>query len=239
MDYSQLIDTMIIFVVLMVIGYCGARMNALTADFSKAASKLVMNVFLSASVLNSVIGQRPDLETRQLLYTLLVLSLVLLLCYVLGALVVRLFKMGGDIAPIMELLLTVPNTMFVGLPIVQELYGPTAVLYMAISCIPFNVLLYSYGIWRLKSGKGLEGGRMRIRDMMTVPLIVTLISVVVFAFNIKLPPFAVRLTTTLSNATMPMSMEGMRTALVDRQVPIKRATRASEAPMPTHRWRTK
>ena len=39
--------------------------------------------------------------------------------------------------------------------------------------------------------------------------------------------------------SIPWSISGMRTILVDRQARIKTATSATEASIHTHRWRTK
>lgn len=205
MDYTQLINTMIVFVIMMTIGYVGARKKVLTPDFTQAASKLVLNVFLSASVLNSVIGDQPELSAAQLWHVILMTALALLLCYVLGSVVMKLCLKGDDNA-IIELLMDVPNTMFVGLPIVQELFGSTAVLYLAMSCIPFNMVLYGYGVWRLKSSKGGDGTRMRLKDVITVPLIATVVSLFVFFFHIPVPGAVNKLITSLAPATMPISM---------------------------------
>lgn len=205
MDYTQLLNTMVVFVVLMTIGYVGARKNVLTAEFTKGANKLVLNVFLSASVLNSVIGDQPEMSASQLWHVILLTTLAIVICYIVGAMMVRVLKIKND-AAITELLMSVPNTMFVGLPIVQELFGSTAVLYLAMSNIPFNVLLYSYGVWRLKSSKGEDGEKVRIKDMLSVPLIATLISLFIFFLRIPVPGAIVKLTTTMAPATMPLSM---------------------------------
>lgn len=205
MDYTQLINTMIVFIAMMTIGYVGARKKVLTPEFSQAASKLVLNVFLTASVLNSVIGDQPELSAAQLWHVMMLTTLALLLCYVLGALIMR-FCLKGEDNAIIELLMDVPNTMFVGLPIVQELFGSAAVLYLAMSCIPFNVLLYGYGVWRLKSSKGGKGARMRVKDVVTVPLVATVLSLFVFFFRIPIPGAAEKLITSLAPATMPISM---------------------------------
>ena len=96
--------------------------------------------------------------------------------------------------------------MFIGLPLIQSLYGATAVLYCALSCIPFNVLLYSYGVWRLKSGKSVGGGGIRVRDVLSIPLIATLVALVIFLFDIRLPMILTDLISSTSAATMPLSM---------------------------------
>lgn len=206
MDYTQLLNTMIVFVVLMTIGYVGARKKIFGSEFTQASSKLVLNVFLTASVLNSVTGDQPNLSASQLWHVMLLTSLSIVLCYILGAIVIRIFSPGSDNSAIMELLTSVPNTMFVGLPVVQELFGSTAVLYIAMSCIPFNVLLYSYGVWRLKSSKGGKGERIRIKDVITIPFIATIVSLFVFFFHVPMPGAAAKLINILAPATMPISM---------------------------------
>ena len=206
MDYTQLLNTMIVFVVLMTIGYVGARKKIFGSEFTQASSKLVLNVFLTASVLNSVTGDQPNLSASQLWHVMLLTSLSIVLCYILGGIVIRIFSPGSDNSAIMELLTSVPNTMFVGLPVVQELFGSTAVLYIAMSCIPFNVLLYSYGVWRLKSSKGSKGERIRIKDVITIPFIATVVSRFVFFFHIPMPGAAAKLISILAPATMPISM---------------------------------
>ena len=206
MDYTQLLNTMIVFVVLMTIGYVGARKKIFGSEFTQASSRLVLNVFLTASVLNSVTGDQPNLSASQLWHVMLLTSLSIVLCYILGAIVIRIFSPGSDNSAIMELLTSVPNTMFVGLPVVQELFGSTAVLYIAMSCIPFNVLLYSYGVWRLKSSKGGKGERIRIKDVITIPFIATVVSLFVFFFHIPMPGAAAKLINILAPATMPISM---------------------------------
>ena len=205
MSFSALISKMITFVVLMLVGYICARRKVLDKNFARSLSFLVMNVFLSCAVLNSVIGDRPSLTGADMIHVLLLLTVMVLLAYVLSAVAVRVLGMHDENAPIYELLMGVMNTMFIGLPVIQSIYSPTAVLYCALGCIPFNVFLYSYGVWRLKSGKNLGGG-LRLHDALTIPLIATFVALIIFAFDIKLPSFVVELISSTSDATMPVSM---------------------------------
>lgn len=207
MDLMNLISKMITFIVLMLVGYIGARRKLLDNTFARALSKLVMDLFLTCTIINSVISERPALSSDQLLHVMAILSLTMVIIYGGAAVFTKLLRIKGENAPVFELLVSVTNNMFIGLPIVQGLYGATAVLYCALSCIPFNILLYSYGVWRLKSGRQLadkEG--MRVRDVLTIPLIATLAALVIFIFDIKLPMVLTDLITSTSAATMPVSM---------------------------------
>ena len=94
--------------------------------------------------------------------------------------------------------------MFIALPIAEAIYGNYAVFIISISCIPFNIFLYSYGVWRLKNKGG--GGSIRIRDIFCIPLIATLVGLLIVMAHIPVPQALKGVFASLSGATMPMSM---------------------------------
>ena len=203
MDVSVLIPKMIVFVVLMVIGYLCAKTNFAGREFTKDASKMVINVFMSATIINSVLVSDARLSGGELLQVMLVLCMCVGVCWVLAAISCRLVGLG-DKAPLFELLIAVMNNMFIALPVVDTLFGSQAVFYCSLSCIPFNILLYTFGIYRLQGGEGK--GSVRLRDIFSVPLLATLAALVIFLLQPPVPPVLKELASTMSAATMPLSM---------------------------------
>lgn len=203
MDVSVLIPKMIVFVVLMVIGYLCAKTNFAGREFTKDASKMVINVFMTATIINSVLVSDACLSGGELLQVMLVLCMSVGVCWVLAAISCRLVGLG-DKAPLFELLIAVMNNMFIALPVVETLFGSQAVFYCSLSCIPFNILLYTFGIYRLQGGEGK--GSVRLRDIFSVPLLATLAALVIFLLQPPVPPVLKELASTMSAATMPLSM---------------------------------
>lgn len=207
MDFISLFSKFVTFIALMLVGYVGARRKVFAPAFAKSLSWLVINVFLSLTILNSVTSNSPELSGGQILNVLAMTSIAMLIGYVLAFIIVRIFKIRTDNTPVFQLLVSVPNTMFVGMPIVQSVYGSTAVLYCALSCIPFNVLLYTWGVLILRRGKSAAGGAgIRLKDMLTTPLIFTLAALAVFALKLPLPTLVADLVSTGAAATVPTSM---------------------------------
>ena len=203
MDVSVLIPKMIVFVVLMVIGYLCAKTNFAGREFTKDASKMVINVFMSATIINSVLVSDARLSGGELLQVMLVLCMSVGVCWVLAAISCRLVGLG-DKVPLFDLLIAVMNNMFIALPVVETLFGSQAVFYCSLSCIPFNILLYTFGIYRLQGGEGK--GSVRLRDIFSVPLLATLAALVIFLLQPPVPPVLKELASTMSAATMPLSM---------------------------------
>ena len=203
MDFSMLLIKFVIFIVLMFLGYYYARKKIIGPDFAKSGSKLTMDVFMSASVINSVLVNPPQLSGGELALTLLILSIGLSLSYIVSAVLVRVLPGKRKDAAVLELLMAVPNTMFIGLPVIQEVLGSEAVFYVALSSLPFNLFLYSYGVLRLKGGKG---AKINFKDFFCIPLLATVVSTVIFLLRIDMPLVVDELVSTMSAATMPLSM---------------------------------
>lgn len=79
---------------------------------------MVINVFMTATILNSVLVTDTRLSGGELAEVMLVLSLAIVVGWVLGAIGCRLLRLG-ERAPLFELLVGVMNNMFIALPVVE------------------------------------------------------------------------------------------------------------------------
>ncbi|MER2151619.1 MAG: AEC family transporter [Candidatus Limivicinus sp.] len=204
MELAALLNKMIIFIALMVIGYVLARRGLFGPDFTKTASSLVLNVFMVGTILSSMISTGAEHDIRDLAHILFLTFVMTAFGYVVSAVAVRLMPMEKDLKAPAEILMAAGNNMFIALPIAEAIYGSYAVFIVSVSCIPFNMLLYSYGVWRLK-GSG-EGKGLRIREMFSIPLIATLFGMLLILLRVPVPQAVRGLLSSLSGATMPMSM---------------------------------
>ena len=203
MELSTLLGKMLVFAVLMLIGYLMARRGVIGPAFTRTASSLVLNVFMVGTILNSMISTGAERDLSNLPEIILMTFMMTLIGYATAWLVTRLVRIEPDNAPSFEILMGVGNSMFIALPIAGALYGAYAVFIVSLSCIPFNVFLYSYGVWRIR---GTESGKLRVKDMFSIPLIATLLGLLILVLDLSVPKVIVDIFSSLSGATMPMSM---------------------------------
>ncbi len=205
MDLSALLNKMLIFLVLMVIGYGMAHRGKMDRGSVKIISGLTLNVFMTGSILNSVLSGEVELSWAELGRILLVVWVMQLLGYLIAWLVTLVVPTDREHKPLFELLMSMGNSMFVGLPIVDALFpGTQAVFYVSLSCLPFNVLLFTYGVWRMQSGR--ENCRLRLKDILSVPLLAAVAALLLFVLKPPLPAAIRGLISTLAGATTPLSM---------------------------------
>lgn len=219
MNLSSVITKMGVLVLLMLIGYLCAKIGLTNAESNKHASRIVMNVLLVGTILNSVINVDPTLSNKEILlfFGLIVLEFVVLgivAWFFPGILGIR----GADKGPSRNIILFMNNG-FVGLPVVQVAFGTEAVFYASLSNIPFNILLYTVGIAQLR---GTEGGeKFRLKDIVNAPMAATFAAVILFLARIHVPVFIADTISSLAGATIPMSMIIIGTSLGG--IPVKSA----------------
>ena len=136
-----LISKLAILLFMIILGYVGARKGIFNEAFTKTASSLTINVFLIGTILSSVITDIPDIPASSLGWMVLITAIDIALCCVVGILGALPFRKRTDKEPLIMLLAALPNSMFVGAPIVQELYGGMGVFCSPAcrstsSCIP-------------------------------------------------------------------------------------------------------
>ena len=227
MNFSALLRTIPSLLAIMLIGYTGARSGKLGPGFTKSASYLVSNILLSCSIFNSICGNVPDLSGDLILKALLIMTASLAVCFIVSGISTIIVKRRGyDPAPF-ELSLSIVNALLIGLPIIQQVYGDLAVLYTGLFAVPLNLLLYTYGVWRLDSTGSSAGGGFKMKTIMTPCTIVTLIAIFLFAFRVRVPGVILQFSTYVGSATVPMSMivigtmmasEGLMDAFFDKRV---------------------
>ncbi len=226
MELASLFETCFVICALMLVGFFGARRNVFPSGFSKALSLLLVNVFLVATIFQSICAEETEITASELPHVLLIISLMHVLCYALGYITLRLFgkRLHADVS--LELSIGVMNNLLVGLPILQALYGPTAVLFAGLTSLPFNLLLYIYGVWRLSAGRDAAGA-FRVKDVLSTCVVSTLLALVFFVFSLPVPNAVDRLLSVTASCSMPLSMivigitmggERLRDALGDLRV---------------------
>ncbi len=204
MEIAALLNKMVVFILLMLIGYLLAIRGVIGKDFTKTASRLVIDVFMVGTILSAILSPGGDISIGSLREILILTFITMILGFLVAMMICRFLHLPSDRAPAYEILMALGNSMFIALPIAGSLYGAYAIFIVSVSCIPFNVILYSYGVWKMKGGG--RGRGIRFREMLSVPLITTLVGILLLALSIPVPEAARELFSALGGATMPMSM---------------------------------
>ena len=151
----------------------------------------------------------------------------------------RLLRTHGEDVATTRLSAAFGNVGFVGLPVVAAIFGDEMVFFASLCNVPFNLALYSIGAAQLAGG---SGARFDWRQVLNMPVIATLLSVVLLLSRIHVPAVIADTISTLSGATIPLSMliigtslgaVSVRAALTDWRVYAIAAVRLLVCPLLT------
>lgn len=108
----------------------------------------------------------------------------------------------------------IPNIGYMGYPIVSAVFGEEALLSMMIYTIPFNIMIFSYGIYILNPNR-----EWSIKKMLNPNIIAIFIGIVFGLAGIKLPTLVENIVVSAKVCMSPLAM--VLTGFVLASVPLK------------------
>lgn len=102
---------------------------------------------------------------------------------------------------IFTMLAMMPNAGFVGTPIIQALYGDEGILYLAAFLVGFNVVMWTVCLFLFTGKKGIM-----FKTLLNPGLLASLVGVVLFYAQIRLPQALLSAFSQLGALTTPLSM---------------------------------
>ena len=98
--------------------------------------------------------------------------------------------------------LLLANTAFLGIPICEALFGPTAAFYAVIYDFGLTIVGFSLGVWLLSGGKAGDW-----KSMLLNPLVIgVLLGLIVATTGVEFPSWLTNPLSTVGQATLPIAL---------------------------------
>lgn len=201
-----LLQQMIIMFLLMSVGFVGSKIGMITEETSKRLSAIVVNIANPAMILVSGISDER-MEGRELLSLTVVILAIYAVLLLLAYLLPVLLRVDPKSRGVYQAMTVFSNIGFMGYPIIAALYGSSAILYGALYSIPFNILIYTFGVSALrKKENGEEKKKLSLKEVLNIGVIMSIISLILYLWQIRVPGFLTDTLNYLGNLTAPLSM---------------------------------
>ncbi|MGN1398824.1 MAG: AEC family transporter [Erysipelotrichaceae bacterium] len=144
--FIKMMNLQIELLILMLIGFGVKKLKVIDSNQQKGLSELLINVILPATIIKSFISQQnTSLEVFKTSAVMMLVCLTIQIVIMLAAPLLQKF-FDKDKAKIMEYGLLVSNSSFVGLPVIEYMFGSQAVMYASIYLIPMRFSMWTVGI---------------------------------------------------------------------------------------------
>ena len=192
-----LIKQVFIMFVLMAVGFVAYRKQILSNQGTKDIGKLLLNVAIPMIVISNFCVEKSAEKTAELFES----ALLSFLCMALSVAFAYLAYHKKD--RIAEFSAAFSNAGFIGIPLVQAIFGSGAVFYISVMIVLINVLQWTYGVYTITDDKSV----MDFKKIMKNPLILSVgIGIVIYFLNIRLPKIAMDIISSISAINTPLAM---------------------------------
>ncbi|AEB76378.1 transporter [Clostridium botulinum] len=191
-----------ILTILILVGFYAKKKKYINDSVNKGFSDILINITSPCLILisfNFKFSNEMFLNIGKIIIFSSIIHIVLL---ILGK-VFYLKYYNKDQQNVLKFLTLFPNCGFIGYPVLQGVYGNKAILYASIFSIPYNLLLWTYGIRLFCKNRNNTN---IIKQLLSPPLIAIILGLIMFVFSIKLPYPIYRSIEMLGNMTAPIAM---------------------------------
>lgn len=212
-----MLQQMVVLFLVMLVGFLAYRKGFIDDSTGKKLSSIVVNIANPALILSSILSMDGTVTGQELMTTVVIAAGLFGGLLLISVFVPALFRVEKQSYGAYRVMTVFSNIGFMGFPIISSVYGASALLYATLFLIPYNILIYTYGIHTMRSGKAGEKTGIRLGQILNIGVLACILAIFLFAFHVRLPDFLASVITMLSNLTAPLSMMviGASMAVID------------------------
>lgn len=199
-------------------GFGAKKLKIIRNEMNESLINLVLFVMLPALIITSM---NYDFSPEMLIKSgkiLLISITIYLAVMVLSFGIPRLIRGPKTQTVIYQYAFIFVNVAFMGYPVVNSVYGDLGVFYTAIFNLPFNLFIWTFGLWLLTKDheefRG-EASNFSWKRFINPATVAILIGFLLFLFSIRLPRLVYDTLEILAGSTMPLSMIFIGSILAD------------------------
>ena len=140
-----MLQQMIVMFLMMAVGYLCYKKQILTEEVSRKVSAIVVNVANPCMILSSALTDQ-QMQGKELLQTLAIVAMMYAFLLLVAQLLPGILHIQKESRGAYAAMTVFANVGFMGFPVLAAMYGNGALLYGAVFQIPFNILIYTYGV---------------------------------------------------------------------------------------------
>ena len=215
MNAPVVFQQMVIMFMLMGLGFGLARGKVFSKKAPSDFSKMIIEVCNPALMVSSALNRDNAASKSDLLLAVLIAVIYYAVLIGVSVVIPKLFKLKKTEAVSYQLLSVYGNIGFMGIPLISAVMGNSAIIYLSVFMIVFNLLLYTHGIAVLTGkSKGFAW-----RKMINPGTVSASMAMVIYLADISVPPMLNQMLQYVGQCTTFIAMAVVGMAL--SKIPVK------------------
>ena len=204
MNFLTLFSKMIVLFTFVGVGLLCEKLGFIDDHSAKKLNKLVIHVCAPCLIVHSVLGSELTYAMSDILMLIVYGVIFNLLTLAVAFIVTDALRTRVEERRSYRFIINFSNCVFMGYPIVAAVFGDGAVFLASVCCIPYNIFLYCIGVVLL-CGKG-SGAREFFKRLFNPAFFATILSLIIFFLDIKIPEPIGDVFGYLGNMVVPLAL---------------------------------
>lgn len=206
----EVLQQIFVLFLLILVGIIARKSGVVSDDFRKDLSKFIIYVAMPVFIVNAIgisfqgrnIKNVIGISNKLILLSLLMYALAIGLSFIMA----RFMKVNIDERNVMQYSIVFSNVGFMGYPVIDVLYGTEGVFYAAIYNLPFNVFVWTIGVYLISRGKDNSKDTKLLNKVLNPGVVSIIIGFALFIFDIRLPYTLTQSIQLIGGLTTPLAM---------------------------------
>lgn len=203
------ISGVLIILVMIAIGYILTKRNWFDPKSARLLTRLVTQISLPAYMVVTITQKFKAHELLQIIPDLRFPVLSMMILMVLAMILVQVFQIKRSRRGLFTSMFFNSNTVFVGLPINQALFGDKAIPYILIYYMANTTIFWTLGVYLIQKDGNLNVKfdlKQTLGKIFSPPLLGFIIGVIFVLLHIQIPAFINQDLSYIGGLTIPLSM---------------------------------
>ena len=210
-EFFNAMSAVFVIFLIMMVGYMLGHLGWLTASEKRFISLYVVNI---AVPINCIVGMLGNFSREQLMSAGVMIftgMCVVFLSLVLGGVVATALKLPRNRWGVFVAMAGISNTMFIGLPLTQQLFGPVSLPAMMTYFLASSIFTQSAGVMLVERAGGKTQRKRSVAgfvmDLLKKPPILGIIaSILMLVLDVRPPQLLMDAAKYISNTVTPMAL---------------------------------
>lgn len=211
MATGDVLTSMVKIFLLLIPGFLLRKIGKISEEQTKGVSSIITNVTYPCMVIAAMQMEYSPVVLNNCKYAALIYAGIVVIAFLVSKAAEKVIKLPKSQSGILAFMLIFGNTGFLGLPVLNTLFGSEAVFYGAICSSTCDVFMFTFGIALIRASAGAEQGQKpSVKETLTGILNPCVLSMVIgitlFVLRIMLPPIIGEPVAMVGATTTPLAL---------------------------------
>lgn len=210
-EFLNAVSAVFVIFLIMMVGYLLGHLGWLTASEKRFLSQYVVNIAVPINCIVSILGNFKREELMGAGIMLLSAACVAALSLLLGAGVATLLKLPRKRWGVFVAMAGIPNTLFIGMPMITQLFGEVGIPYMMTYYLANSCFTQTVGVVLVeragdKPSQGMNPMNALLDLLKKPPVVGVIVAVLLLVFDLRPPEVLMKAAGYISNTVTPLAL---------------------------------